>query len=130
MAEAKNHQFCIGCGAELAMAGKFCPQCGQPQNPVRGSANVTTGSIHLKRGWSFKRGGVSWEVYVDDQFVGNIKNGTTAVFQTSPGEHKIYVSCNERSTPLAFRIEAGQEIHMSCGLESMLSEAIFVRIAK
>jgi hypothetical protein len=129
MVKDTNRKFCISCGAELPHAARFCPQCGQSQSPDDRTDSVTTGSIHLKRGWAFKTGGVSWEVYMDDQFVGNVKNGSTFVFTASPGEHKVYVLCNERSNLLAFRIDAGQQIHMTCGLESVFSEAIFLRIS-
>ena len=119
MTEPKDTIFCIQCGTSLPSIANFCHQCGHPQKAAAPTGSAATSSITLTRRWAWGAGPIAFDVFIDDEYAGNIRNSTTAQFTVSPGEHKIYVALQQHSKSdlLTVRLAPKENVALECGIQ-------------
>jgi hypothetical protein len=119
MTEQKDTIFCSKCGTQLPSTANYCLQCGHSQKATTQSDSVATSLITLARRWAWGAGDVAFDVFIDDQYAGNIRNSATTQFTVPPGEHKIYVALqtHSKSELLVVRLAPNENVALVCGIQ-------------
>lgn len=77
--------ICLGCGCKLEIGAKFCPHCGKETALASGEV----GTIKIVREKKTMGFAVSFDVFIDDEKVGVLANGSELTFDVPVGSHDI-----------------------------------------
>ncbi len=81
---------CLKCGMSNPDNAMYCTGCGNPLAPNQVSGQET-GSITIIRPKSFVGCLVAYDVYADNYYLGQVKNGETMQFPLYYGNHNIVI---------------------------------------
>ena len=85
--------YCLKCAVKIDLDAKFCPSCGAP-TPLSDDSKV--GKINVIRENKVFGFAISFSVYIDDSFIGELKNGTTLSTNIAVGPHRILFKSTEK----------------------------------
>ena len=100
---------CQKCGNVLLQNEQYCGKCGAPVSNLNSNVNneqsfnysnvnnsygPTKYKLILNRKKSFVGSLISFDIYIDNEKVGQIKNGETVELQVSSGDHQISINGN------------------------------------
>ena len=85
--------YCLGCGCQLDLGAKFCSHCGKPTAML---SEKGTGKIIVSRPNYFFGFAIPFEVYVDNNHLGTLSNGTTLSCDVALSMHEIVLKSTEQ----------------------------------
>jgi hypothetical protein len=116
--------FCKACGKKIPEDSNFCLYCGASvaDTGVNNIAGKGKALISIRHEKSFGWGLYKIKIFVDGNFIQDIKSGKTASFEVENGKHIIYCSASfcDRSEPVEIRADSN-EIHFSAVFSSAFS---------
>lgn len=89
--------FCGQCGQSLPDGAKFCSRCGASTIPTPNTARPQTGKLIIRRASSLAYAARSVSVFIDDQKVGVVSNGSSFPVMLTAGQHFVELKIGFRS---------------------------------
>ncbi len=86
---------CLRCGKVNPDNAMYCTSCGNPlsngQSPASQVSQPELGSITIIRPKNFYGCLIAYDVFIDNYYMGQVKNGETKQFQVYYGNHNIVI---------------------------------------
>lgn len=102
---------CPACSQQVPAGLAACPQCAAPL----ASIPTPNAVIRLKRTGRFTAIWTRFEVYLDDQPVGVLRNQEEVRYEVSPGQHTLYIQLDAfKSKKGVLELAPGETIDLVC----------------
>jgi len=121
--------MCPKCGFQNPAGSLFCNRDGYPLNSGQKPSlppSTQTATLVLTRLRKFTGSAVAHQVFLDDKYIGIIRNGQSCTFEVQAGHHILSVKLKKLSSlPLPFDISSGEKVTLLCQMD-LLTKSILL----